>query len=547
MSTGANVKASSSRQSHPVPAMRFEAHFGDRLVRCFVDRPQSFYATFAAALAINPDGLALVCNGGRWTYREAHAEVMRIAAGLAAREIRQGDRVAMLIANRPEFVFVLYATQYLGAIAVPIGIREQRPGLTYMLKQCGARAIIFDSDLAARIPDAVDASALTVRVCVGAEVEGAEPLDRLAFGPEPLAQAAVDEEDTAVILYTSGTTGNPKGATLTHLNIAHSVIHFSVCCGLTAADRAGLAVPASHVTGLIAIIATLVHVAGAIIIIPEFKAAAFIALAAREGMTHTVMVPAMYNLCLMQPDLAMHDLSAWRIGSFGGAPMPIATIDALAEKLPDLALMNAYGATETASPATIMPLGMMRTCSDSVGVPVACADVRVIDDDGHEPPPGQSGELWIGGPMTVPGYWNNPEATASEFTAGYWHSGDIGSKDADGFVRIFDRKKDMINRGGYKIYSSEVENVLMTLPGVIDAAVIGVPCPVLGERVHAVLHAPSGNLDAGVVRAHCAANLTDYKVPETVIFSSTPLPRNANGKLLKRSLRDQLSAAQAPC
>ena len=166
--------------------------------------------------------------------------------------------------------------------------------------------------------------------------------------------------------------------------------------------------------------------------------------------------------------------------------------------------------------------------------------MRVVDDDGREVAPGQSGELWIGGPMVVPGYWNNPDATVSEFIGGCWRSGDIGSKDAENFVRIFDRKKDMINRGGYKIYSSEVENVLMKLPGVVEAAVIGAPCPVLGERVHAVLHAPSGNLDADAVRAHCAINLTDYKVPETITFSPAPLPRNANGKLLKRSLRDKI-------
>ena len=534
------MKSMNTPKSHPVPAMHLETHFGDRLVRCFIDRPQSFYATFSAALAANPDGPAVIFNDSRWTYREAHAEVIRIAAGLAAREIRQGDRVAMFIGNRPEFIFVLYAIQYLGAIAVPIGTREQRPGLAYMLKQCGARAIVFDSDLAARIPDTTDVPALTLRVCIGAQVDGAEMLDRFESGPAQLTQTAVDEEDTAVILYTSGTTGNPKGATLTHLNIVHSVIHASVGFSLHAGDRGGLTVPASHVTGLIAVIATMVHVAGALIVVPEFKAPAFVALAARERITYTLMVPAMYNLCLLQADLTAHDLSAWRIAGFGGAPMPIATIDALAEKLPDLALMNAYGATETTSPTTMMPFGAIRTHSDSIGVPVPCADVRVVDDDGREVAPGQSGELWIGGPMVVPGYWNNPDATVSEFIGGCWRSGDIGSKDAENFVRIFDRKKDMINRGGYKIYSSEVENVLMKLPGVVEAAVIGAPCPVLGERVHAVLHAPSGNLDADAVRAHCAINLTDYKVPETITFSPAPLPRNANGKLLKRSLRDKI-------
>lgn len=528
-------------QNYPVPPMRLEAHYDDRLVRCFVERPASFYAMLSAAVAGKPDNEALVCNGRRWTYRETADAVDRIAAGLAAQGIGRGDRVAMFIANRPEFVFVLFAIQHLGAIAVPIGTREQGPGLAYILKQCGARAIAFDSDLSGRLPALPDIPALTLRICVGNPVAGAVTLEQIASSSSQMPQVvAVDEEDTAVILYTSGTTGNPKGAMLTHLNIAHSVRHYEVCFGLNAHDRAGLAVPASHVTGLIAIVAAMVHVAGTSIIVPEFKAIDFIALASRERMSYTLMVPAMYNLCLLQPELMRLDLSGWRIGGFGGAPMPVATIDALADKLPNLALVNAYGATETSSPTTAMPIGLIRSHSDSIGVPLPCAEVRIVDDEGHEVAPGVSGELWIGGPMVVSGYWDNPQATAGSFTAGYWHSGDIGSMDEAGFVRLFDRKKDMLNRGGYKIYSVEVENVLMALPGVIEAAVIGRPCPVLGERVHACLCISTPGPDEATVRAHCAARLADYKVPETITLSTDPLPRNANGKVLKRRLRDLL-------
>ena len=160
-----------------------------------------------------------------------------------------------------------------------------------------------------------------------------------------------------------------------------------------------------------------------------------------------------------------------------------------------------------------------------------------MDDEGREVPRGAEGELWLGGPMVVKGYWNNPEATRDSFVAGYWRSGDIGSMDADGFVRVFDRKKDMINRGGYKIFSVEVENVLMSFPGVVEAAVIARPCPVLGERVHAFVFADSGGASEPAMKQHCARLLADYKVPETITLSPQPLPRNANGKLLKRSLR----------
>jgi O-succinylbenzoic acid--CoA ligase len=185
-----------------------------------------------------------------------------------------------------------------------------------------------------------------------------------------------------------------------------------------------------------------------------------------------------------------------------------------------------------------MPHGPAAGRADSVGVPLPCADIRVMDDAGHELPPGETGELWIGGPMVVPGYWANAEATAASFTAGYWHSGDLGSVDAEGYVRIFDRKKDMLNRGGYKVYSVKVENVLMSWPGVVEAAVIGVPCDVLGERVHAVLHAPDVALEQEVLRQYCAARLADYEVPERFVWSTQPLPRNANGKVMKRLLRE---------
>jgi long-chain acyl-CoA synthetase len=519
-----------------VPPMRYEAHHGDRIVRCFVERPPSLFAMFEHSCADNGTQDALVCEGRRWSYGQTAVEATRIAAGLAARGVRAGERVLMFIDNRPEFVFVLLALQRLGAIAVPVGVREQRPGLAYIARQCGAVAIVFDSALAERIPVVDEAPALALRVAVGGE--GADGLQALTNGGAavpPVAAAA--EDDVALILYTSGTTGQPKGAMLTHLNIVHSVLHYQACMRLGRGERSALAVPASHVTGLIAIIATMLRVGGAIVIVPAFKAAEFVRLLQDERISHTLMVPAMYNLCLLSGEVERHDLSRWRIGGYGGAPMPVATIDALAARVPGLVLLNAYGATETTSPATMMPAGLTRDHADSVGVALPAVDIRVMDDEGRELSPGETGELWIGGPMAVPGYWDNPAATAASFTAGYWHSGDLGSVDARGFVRVFDRKKDMLNRGGYKIYSVEVENVLMAWPGMVEAAVIGKPCPVLGERVHAVIHAPGVAQDDTALRRHCLERLADYKVPESFTWSSEPLPRNANGKLMKRSLR----------
>ncbi|MEO8653526.1 MAG: fatty acid--CoA ligase family protein, partial [Ramlibacter sp.] len=193
---------------------------------------------------------------------------------------------------------------------------------------------------------------------------------------------------------------------------------------------------------------------------------------------------------------------------------------------------------ETTSPTTMMPMGKTPSHADSVGVVLPAARVLIMDEQGVELPRGEVGELWIAGPMVVPGYWDNVQATAASFTAGYWHSGDLGWIDEQGYVRVNDRKKDMINRGGYKIYSIEVENVLMAFPGVLEAAIVARPCPVLGERVHAVVYGPGVTPDDAALRRHCGEQLADYKVPETITWSAAPLPRNANGKVMKRLLRE---------
>ena len=314
----------------------------------------------------------------------------------------------------------------------------------------------------------------------------ASPFSDLA-GQAPSTPADVDEQDTAMILYTSGTTGRPKGAMLAHCNIIHSAMIYHACMELTAADRSIAAVPLAHVTGVVANIMSMVRCAGTLIIVAEFKAAEYLKIAARERVTQTVMVPAMYNLCLLQADFDNYDLSAWRIGGYGGAPMPIATIEKLAVKIPGLRLMNAYGATETTSPSTIMPGELTVTHIDSVGLPCPGAEIVVVDAGGRELPRGEIGEIWIRSASVIKGYWNNPKATAESLTGGFWHSGDLGSIDAGNFVRVFDRQKDMINRGGLKIYSAEVESVLAGHPDVVESAIIAKPCPVLGERVHAVV------------------------------------------------------------
>lgn len=524
-----------------IPPMRFEARFGDRVVPAFTDRPASLWAMIAEACARNGDGEALVCGDVRLGWRQVAERAARIASGFRKLGLQRGDRVAILLGNRIEFPLLLFAAAHEGLVTVLLSTRQQKPEIAYVLSDCGAKILIHEAGLAERLPDAQDVPDVVHRIAIDSDPQVSRFAVLADNAPAPMP-VDVSEEDTAMILYTSGTTGKPKGAMLAHCNIVHSSMVFVSCLQLTAADRSIAAVPLGHVTGVVANITTMIRCGGALIIMPEFKAADYLKLAARERVTYTVMVPAMYNLCLLQPDFDSYDLSSWRIGGFGGAPMPVATIEKLKATIPGLKLANCYGATETTSPSTIMPGELTASHIDSVGLPCPGAQIIAMGTDGRELPPGEIGELWIHSASVIKGYWNNPKATAESFSGGFWHSGDLGSVDAEGFVRVFDRQKDMINRGGLKIYSAEVESVLAGHPAVVESAIIAKPCPVLGERVHAVV-VTRIQVGSDDLRAWCAERLSDYKVPETMTITAEPLPRNANGKVVKRQLRELLVGA----
>ncbi len=524
--------------------IRHERHFEDRVMPCFAERPSGPYEAFANAVAARPHAEAIVIGDLRLTWSALDECVNRAAGGLAERGVVAGDRVGMLLSNRLEFVTTLLAVLRLGGVAVPMGTRLQTPEVAYIMQHSGAKAIVHDADLVSRVPARSDVPDLRHRISAGGAADGSESYERLEQGGSVPPAHTAPEDAIAVILYTSGTTGKPKGATLTNINLVHSMLNYMYSMKVGPEDRTVMAVPASHVTGLVANVMLAWQAQCTLIVMPEFKARVFLELASRERMTHTLIVPAMYNLCLLQPDLASFDVSHWRVGGYGGAPMAEATIAALAQKIPTLRLHNIYGSTETTSPVTMLPYELCAGRPDSVGYPLPGVEVVVMDDSGREVPRGASGELWIRGPMVVPGYWANPEGTRNGFVAGYWRSGDIGSVDEQGLVRVFDRLKDMLNRGGFKIYSVEVENVLLEHPAVVESAIVGKPDPILTERIHAFVCLKEGSsTTADELRRFCAERLADYKVPESYTLSSTPLPRNANGKILKRDLRDRLLAA----
>ena len=533
-----------SDRGWPELALRHERHFGDRVVRCFSERPPHLAAMLAAAQAQDPQAAALVDGERRWSWGELREQSARLAVGLRRAGVVTGDRVVLLAPNRAEFVVATHAVLRLGAVLVPVSMREAGPGITFILNQCRATLVIADPVMMMLVPPALGDGQPLQRVALpgGEAGDGWQRWEALLdCDAQGFADAQPQEEDAAVILYTSGTTGAPKGAVLTHFNLIHSVLHYKHALGLRAGECGLLAVPASHVTGLVALILAMAGVGGSVVLLAEFKAAASLALVARERVSYTLMVPAMYALWLREPALHETDLSSLRLAGFGGAPMAPATIEGLRQNCPGIRLFNAYGSTETSSPATMTPPGS--GVLEAVGQPLPCADIRVMDDEGREVPPGTPGEVWIAGPMVVPRYWDNPKASADSFVAGYWKSGDIGTMDAAGYLRVHDRKKDMINRGGYKVFSVEVENCLVGHADVQEAATVGVPCPVLGERIHAFVYAP-GARDADKLReeltARCREELADYKRPDFWTWLDEPLPRNANGKVMKRVLRERV-------
>jgi acyl-CoA synthetase (AMP-forming)/AMP-acid ligase II len=521
--------------------VRREAHFGDRLVNCFADRPSTYFEMVTNAVRQNPDGEALISGDTRLTWKALEQRSLGFAKGLLRHGARPKDRILFYLGNRIEFVVALLACARIGVIIVPVNIREQKDALKYLLDHSGAVAILHEAGLSERLPSKGETPSVRLRIATEA-CAGSIAFAEVHEDGEITGIDDVKEEDVFSINYTSGTTGLPKGVTFSHIGVIHAAMHYSYCIGLTSADRSVLSIPLSFTGGMISALSPMIYAGGAVVVLPEFKAVKFLQVAAEERMTHTLMVPAMYELCLRQPDVESYDLTSWKYGVFGAAPMPAATVVRLAQKFPNLLLMNSYGATEAGGPSTFMRARDTAANPDAVGQAFPCVELAVMDEEGRELPLGSTGELWIRSPSCSAGFWNDPDRTAAEYFGGYWRSGDIATLSQDGLVRLVDRKKDMINRGGYKISSTQVEEVLYAHPSVIECAVVGRPDDVLGERVQAFVWTDGALRDDAVLKEFCAERLPDYKVPELIDFTTSPLPRNANGKILKRVLRQSIES-----
>lgn len=535
--------------------LRIESLYGDRLVPCYASRPRNLDAVLRESVVRQIDAPALEEGKRKLSYRELDRAINRVATGLKAQGIRSGERVALFMGNRLEYTVLIFGIWRLGAVAVPVGTRQSAQELEYMLNQCSAAALVMDAALISRLPPG---TALPSVRCVIYCTDDGELVPKssdyalpaiaydtlLARGSDDLLLADFSDQSPACIMYTSGTTGHPKGAVLSHLGFFHTAQHYHRRLGYRPDDRMLLVIPGTHISGLLATVMVTMQVGGCLVSLREFHCAEVLDTLEKGRITAAVMVPAMYNLIVRDAGVEQRDLSAWRVGHFGGAAMPEITINRLAELIPSLELYNGFGATETTSAVTLTERGDAALHPDSVGTVVPCVDIRVLNSEGQEVPVGEAGELWIRSPGNAIGYWNNPDATRAAFVAGYWRSGDIGSVDASGFVRVFDRIKDMINRGGFKVYCVELENVIQRFPGVIEVAAVASPCPVLGERVHIFVHATDA-VELKPLREFCRAHVADYKLPDYLTVSATPLPRNLNGKLVKAPLREQSRASAA--
>lgn len=520
-----------------------ETHFGRRL-KVFTNRPKTITDMLARTQGCFPDKEALIADEERVTYRTLGERIECIAGNLSGMYgVQKGDRVALLIGNRIEFVLLLFACARIGAIVVILNTRLKEKELSYMLTHSGASLLCFDAECMEKVENLRGEGALShIRrffLIDSTAVEKAYIPFEILLQPAVAPIVHVRETDSLFIMYTSGTTGMPKGAIISHLGAIHGAMSYECVMGMDEQAKTLVAVPLFHVTGLVGQLLHMIRVGGTSVLMKEYKTDTYIRLLAEENVTFLFNVPTIYVMMMSHSDFSMHTYHAVRTLAFGGAPMSMDTIHELKRSFPGAILHNAYGATETSSPTTIMPQHVSEQKLQSVGMPILVADVKVVNANGEECAAGEVGELLIKSPTVIEGYWDNEEATKRSFTDGFWHSGDMAMMDEDGFVYIVDRMKDMINRGGEKVFSVEVENVLYNHPSILEAAVIGIPDKMYGELVKAFVVVRDGAaINVEEIRQFVRQHLAEYKVPAVVEFL-TELPRNPGGKIMKARLKHE--------
>lgn len=496
-----------------------------------------------------PDKTALAYRHRRWTYAALDTAVNRVANALTARGIAKGERVALLSHNNDTFVLLHFAAARIGAILVPINFMLKAPEVAYILGHSEAVALIVEDHLVhvaeqalAQVPPAVRLKAV-IPDHGDSPPAGWENTDDWQRHPDASApDVAIDDDEPAQLLYTSGTESRPKGATLSSRNYIAQYVSCIVDGEMSGDDIEVHALPLFHCAQLHCFLTPGLYLGATNILLPGADPATMLATLEAERATKLFCPPTVWIGLLRHPDFDRRDLSALRKGYYGASIMPMEVVRELTERLPQLRLFNFYGQTEMSPVATALkPEDQIRKLG-SAGKACINVETRIVDDDDNPVPPGTVGEIVHRGPHVMLGYWNDPAKTAEAFRNGWFHSGDLGVMDDEGYLRVVDRKKDMIKTGGENVASREVEEVIYQHPAVAEAAVFGSPHPQWIEMVTAAVVRKAGqSLDEAALVEHCRARLAHFKAPKKVVFVES-LPKNASGKILKRELREQLTS-----
>lgn len=502
-------------------------------------------ATLAGQLARSaasyPTKTALVFEGRELTYRQLDEEVNRHAHALTALGVTKGDRVALMSGNSDGFVIAMYAVFRLGAIVVPVNPRATSPELRHLLTDSGASVLLLGAGMTPAVEGLVELDPIerALHVLALDVLEGYPSLRvQTASQPSTAPDVVVEESDDCIIIYTSGTTGLAKGALFDHHRMLW-VGHSMASLGTTGMDRHLHVAPLYHCAQLVLFMLNSISVGATNVVLPAFEPQAVADALEEHRITVFLGVPTMYQLMLRLPDLAERDFSAWRLGFFGAAPMPPQAVEQLTATLPAVDFFQLCGQTEGGPTGIYLTPDEVRARPDATGRwPIPNCEVRVVDADGQDVAAGAAGEIIYRGETLMKEYWGQPEATADTIRDGWLHSGDIARVDADGFMTIVDRMKDMIITGGRNVYSVEVENALAGHPDVADVAVIGHPDETFGERIVAVVTPhEGGGVTLDGLREFASAHVADYKLPRELIVRE--IPRNPSGKILKHVLRDE--------
>ncbi len=503
----------------------------------YADRPKSLFELLSNTVAQYGAFESIVCAEHRLTYKQFGLWVENASSNLYHRYgIRKGDRVALMLRNGWEFATCFFALVKIGAITVPLNIAYKGEEAAFQINDSGSKMVIVDSEFYEVIADIRGEMSEVKDVCVAGSDEFRELVERREH---PEVSIQVDEMDSAVIMYTSGTTGRPKGAVLSHRGIINEAMCVAETLGWQAErDKNLCPVPLFHVTGLVMNLCGSIYGGIPIVFMKRFNAVEAIKIIDGERITTIIGVPTILWLILNAPEFDQYDLKSLRCFAGGGAATPEELLNTLSMKLPGTEMCPGYGLTEACGmTATTISLDEALRYKGSVGRSIPLIEAKVIDSFRKEVPPGEPGELAVRGCTTFKGYWNNPEATQKAIVEGWVHTGDIATMDKDGYIYILDRMKDMINRGGEKIWSLEVENVLYRNPKVLEAAVVGVSDPIFGEEVKAVIVLrPGEQATPEEIQEFCSRHLAKFKIPKFVEFR-TILPRNPAGKVIKDELK----------